>query len=72
VKLKIEWLVDDWDCETCGSDYAEGANVWIDGVLTLELTPIAHCYDGVNYPRTDVYKRILEHLGHTVEVIDVT
>lgn len=66
--IKIEWLSDTHDCETCGASWAEGARVTIDGELALDLEPHAHCYDGDNYEREDVFKRILERLGHTVEV----
>jgi len=67
VKISIEWLGDTHDCETCGPAWAEGARVYIDGLLVLDLQPSAHCYDGVSYQEGDVYRHILEHLGHTVE-----
>jgi hypothetical protein len=65
--ITIEWLSDDNDCDTCGTSYAYGAHVRIDGVLVLELNPVAHCYSGTNYEREEVFKAILEYLGHTVE-----
>lgn len=65
--IRIEWLHDSHECETCGSSYAEGALVYIDGKLAIELQPVAHCFDGANYMDSDVYGRILAHLGHTVE-----
>ncbi|PWL18850.1 hypothetical protein DKP76_07250 [Falsochrobactrum shanghaiense] len=67
MKISIEWLDDTYDCETCGSSWAEGALVYIDGLLVLDLQPSAHCYNGVSYQEGDVYQRILEHLGHGVE-----
>jgi hypothetical protein len=68
VNIKIEWLTDYYDnCETCGSSYAEGARVFVDGVMALDLAPSAHCFGGEHYPQEDVYERILQHLGHTVE-----
>ena len=66
--IKIERLSDTHDCETCGPSWAEGANVFIDGELAIELHPHAHCYDGDSYDDEAVYKRIIEHLGHTIEV----
>lgn len=66
MKIEIEWLHDSSNCDTCGMTYAEGARVTIDGKVALELTPVAHCFGGDNYDESDVYKRILEHLGHEV------
>lgn len=68
--IKIEWLTDYHDCETCGGNYADGAAVRIDGETALELDPVAHCYGGTHYSERNVFMRILEHLGHTVENSD--
>lgn len=68
MKIKIEWLSDYSDCETCGGNYADGARVTIDGEVALDLEPAAHCYGGTHYDERDVFKRILEHLGHEVEM----
>lgn len=65
--IKIDWLHADHDCETCGCSYAEGALVTVDGQPFLELVPVAHCFDGANWQDDEVYKLILEKLGHTVE-----
>lgn len=67
MKIEIEWLTDSYDsCETCGPSYAEGARVYIDGNMAIELTPLAHCFDGANYYQSEVYDAILKHLGHEV------
>jgi hypothetical protein len=66
-KIRIEWLHDSHSCETCGTSYAEGARVYIDGALALDLEPVAHCYDGANYYDAEVFRKTLEHLGHTIE-----
>jgi hypothetical protein len=66
--IKIEWLSDSYDnCETCGVSYAEGARVYVDGVLVLDMTPSAHCFGGAHYSQSDVYQGLLKHLGHEVE-----
>jgi len=66
-KIEIEWL---WDsghnCETCGTSYAEGARVIIDGKVELELKPVAHCFGGDNWDQGEVYEEILKKLGHEV------
>jgi hypothetical protein len=60
--ITIEWLSD---------EYADGANVFIDDVLVLELIPKANCFNDDTYTDTytteTVYEKILEHLGHTIE-----
>lgn len=65
--IKIDWLSDTHDCDTCGFTVADGAKVYIDGDLALDLSPVAYCYDGVSHSETQVLARLLEHLGHTVE-----
>lgn len=64
--IRIEWLSDVWNCETCGSNYADGANVFIDDQLALELKPLAACFGGFNYDEREVFTRVLAHLGHEV------
>lgn len=66
MKINIEWLSDSHDCETCGGSYAEGARVLIDGEQLGEVTPIARCCSIANFERDEVFKAILEHLGHQV------
>lgn len=68
--IEIEWLTDDHDCDTCGTSYAEGARVKIDGVLALDMTPSAHCFGGAHHSDADVFTAILRHLGHTVEITE--
>jgi hypothetical protein len=70
MKIKIEWLYDEHDCETCGSSYATGARVQI-GNDSLMFDPIAHCYDGASWTMAEVYESILKHLGHELEVEDL-
>lgn len=68
MKIRIERLTDDHDCETCGWSMAEGARVYFDGELAIELEPHAHCYDGDDYNDEAIYTAILNKLGHTVVV----
>jgi len=64
--IKIQWLTDSHDCETCGSTYAEGARVTIDGKVEVEMLPVAHCFGGDDYSPSDVFAAVLAHYGHTV------
>lgn len=63
-KIYIEWLADDHHCDTCGTSYASGANVHINDELAIELEPVAHCYGGAHYDDSDVFKAIIQKLGH--------
>lgn len=65
--VKIEWLSDDNDCDTCGSNYADGARVTLNGEPLLELTPVASCFGGAHWDSADVYRLTLEKLGYQVE-----
>lgn len=66
-RIDIQWLEDEHDCETCGWTLATGALVYINGELKIELEPIAHCYDSSSWDRDQVYLRIFQALGYTVE-----
>lgn len=69
-KIEIKWIYDEHDCDTCGSSYAEGAIVKIDGKEALVLEPFAHCFDDQSFSETEVFEKILEHLGHEVVFYD--
>jgi hypothetical protein len=47
--------------------WADGAKVFFDDTLVLDLQPVAACYDGTTYSEQDIFTRILDALGHTVE-----
>lgn len=66
--IHIERLEDEHHCETCGWSIASGAKISIDNREVLTLTPHAHCLGGQDYSTEDVFKAILQHLGHTVEI----
>jgi hypothetical protein len=42
-KIRIVYTDDDHECEVCGFAYATGAKIYVDGVLSLDLVPKAHC-----------------------------
>ena len=65
--IKIVWLDDSHNCETCGWSDAYGARVTIDGVVALEYIPVAHCYNGRSWDPDDVYEMVIRHLGHTID-----
>lgn len=65
--IRIEWLSDSHGCETCGTSYAEGARVFVDGKPVIELLPFADCFGGAHHDWPEVVDALLTHLGHTVE-----
>ena len=69
-EITIEWLHDEYDCDTCGWDFASGARVYRDGELLVEMVPHAHCFDGSTYDDREVFKRTLEALGHRLVTSD--
>lgn len=66
--IRIEWLTDDSDCDQagCSGGWAEGARVYFDGDLTLNLEPIAACFGSISYDREEVFAHILAKLGHNL------
>lgn len=68
IKIKIQWLSDEHDCDTCGGSYAEGAKITFeDG--ELKFAPSAHCFGGKSWSESEIYKLILQDLGHVIEEI---
>ena len=65
-EIHIKWLSDDSYCDTCGTNWAEGAMVTLDGKPLLELNPHATCFGGDHWDRADVYRRIIEKMGYAV------
>jgi hypothetical protein len=64
--IHITWMTDEHDCDDCGTSYASGATVEIEGHEPLDLKPSAHCYDGASHSKLEVYNAILEALGECV------
>jgi hypothetical protein len=67
-KIEIVELSDKTDCETCGSDYATGFSVKINGDPFGIYTPYAHCYNRESYTLENVLLDIIKHLGYDVDI----
>lgn len=65
---KIIRLYDEADCETCGTNYADGYVIEKDGEVVIDKTPTATCFGGGDYSDNDPYKDILVMEG--IEVIE--
>lgn len=67
MKINIEWITAEHECDTCGSSYAEGAIITFENGHKIELIPNAWCFNSTSYGGAEVYEAILAHLGHIVE-----
>lgn len=65
-KIVIEHLVDEHDCETCGSSWAEGALITLPDSSTVELKPLANCFGGAHWDREEILLILLKKLGYEV------
>ena len=66
--IRIDWMSDTSDCDQagCSGGYSEGAMVYFDGKLAIDLSPVATCLGGTDYDTVDVFARILKELGHNL------
>jgi hypothetical protein len=69
-EVRIEWLTDTHECETCGSSWAEGARVFVDGTEVLHLEPQAHCMGGAHWEQAAVYQEVFSKMGHQLTFND--
>ena len=68
-KVRIEHLSDSYYCETCGTSWAEGARIIVDGEEVLCLEPLADCFGGQTFTEGDVLRALLRHFGHELEEV---
>ena len=62
----IEKITDSHDCDDCGLSFADGANIYLDGVLHTALKPVAYCFDSVEYDDDEIYRHVLRALDMNV------
>ena len=67
-KVEIEWVYDEYDCDTCSPSFANGAIVRVDNKVVLEMMPRAHCYSSESYEPEEVYNALLNRFGFDVEI----
>lgn len=65
-EVRIERITDSHDCETCGWSYAEGAHIYLDGILVRSCEPSAHCTSPTHWDEEALMGEILSVLGHTL------
>lgn len=66
-RIEIETSSDVYECETCGSSWAEGGVVFVDGKEILRREPLAYCYGASSYSESDLLVMALKKLD--IEVI---
>ena len=68
--MNIEILTweDEYECDTCGSNWAEGGQVIVDDEIVIHAEPIAHCFDSCSFNTEELLIMALKKLGHTVSV----
>lgn len=69
MKIEITTDYDTYECETCGTDYASGGIVTVDGIEIVNLPAAAHCYAGQSFSESDLLVIALRRMGHEV-IID--
>lgn len=66
MKFEIVTDEDTSECELCGTDWAQGGKVYVDGELIIDAPAHAHCYSGSSWDAHDLLVMALRKLGHEV------
>ena len=69
MKLKIEWNYDTWDCETCGTSFAQGAVVTLGDKVILNEPAVAHCFGSTDIDYIDILKAVCDHFDLEFEEV---
>lgn len=68
MEIRIKTFEDEHECETCGTSYAVGGSVYVDGRHVLTREPLAFCYDSVDFSYEELLILALSELGIDVLV----
>lgn len=72
IKIELRYSQDESDCETCGPDWEEGLEVFVDGVLVAGEPANAGCCSKSHYPSlTDVLHGVMSALHSDYEIKEV-
>lgn len=66
MKIEIQTSIDHSECETCGSSWAYGGAVFVDGKEILSREPLASCYGSPSFSEADLLVMALKKMGHEV------
>lgn len=68
VRIDINTHTDTFECDMCGTDWAEGGQVYVDGEPILERRANAFCYGGTSFSPEDLLVLALHKLGVEVRL----
>jgi hypothetical protein len=68
MRIDIDTLSDEHDCETCGGSYATGGIVKVDGREFFRFEPFAYCFDEKSLEPDDLLAIVLDLVGIKVYV----
>jgi hypothetical protein len=71
MKIEIFTIEDQHECETCGSSWADGGLIKIDGREVFRFEPVANCFDGHSLSPDDLLAIALHKAGIEVYIEDV-
>lgn len=66
--IQIETDSDTAECDCCGTSYATGGTVLVDGQVVLERPAEASCIGSLSFTPDELLVMALHKLGHTVLV----
>lgn len=67
-KIELILLSDEWECEDCGTSFANGYVIKKDGVVVVERYPRAYCYDSDDYDGEQQLRDLCELFGCELEI----
>lgn len=68
MKIEIRTNSDTSECDCCGTTWAQGGDVVIDGKLVLSKPASASCTGSGDWTESELLVMALKMLGHTIEV----
>jgi len=72
VNVKLVYSESEFVCETCGWDYVNGLEVYVDGRLVAGEPARAYCTGGSEYPSlVDVIRGVLSELVSDFEIEEI-
>jgi len=69
MRIDIETLSDEHDCETCGGSYATGGIVKVDGREFFRFEPFAYCFDEKSLEPDDLLAIVLDLVREAVQIL---
>jgi hypothetical protein len=67
-KIEVTPIKDAYECDDCGTTFAEGYEVTIDGKPFGDYYPDPHCCKCLEYGFDTVMIDVLKHLGHDLQI----